>query len=638
MRNWFLFFCLFPFVLSAQNDYFFFTPDDRKNIKNNSQTEWGRKIIQTLENQVKERQQHSLRVPLLEGGHLHHYFCPIHNQMFDFNWDKPSSHYCRLCEKYWENDNRFDWAWINRLHAHNLQYLTASMYLFLATEDSVYAGYIRDMLLDYASKYPTYLEHNTNRVATSLYSGRMFGQSLDEAVWASDAARAYWVAKPFLTAKEIQTIETGYLKICAQMLLQRRGGGNWQVWHNSGLTALGVALESDSIIDRALNDPQCGYRRLMELHVYDDGWWNEGSPIYHYYPLRAMLLSADAVRCRNTNLYDEKLYNMLASPAMGVYADLSFPAHNDGWYGESLVAQVRLYEIACLRYRDNLFFSNVLKQCYERTERNDPESLLNNVNVSSGKLSKKMKSLCFKDIGIAVLRSADKTVVLKYGPHGGGHGHPDKLSIAIHDGKKEILPDLGTSAYGVPDFMEWYRKTLSHNTVTIDSADQKETTGRLVEFQPSPNGGYVEATCENASPGVEISRSLRLKGNRLTDIFTATSDKEHHYDYVLILTEKVDFPCEGQAVDRGNASAYKRIAHAKKFSAHKKIVCFLENGTKIAIESLAEPDFEVITGEAPGIPPKNPEANAPFESKPTYPLIIRTHGKNMKIKSEWTIR
>lgn len=67
----------------------------------------------------------------------------------------------------------------------------------------------------------------------------------------------------------------------------------------------------------------------------------EGSPTYHYYPLRAMMLSAEALRCRNINLYDRKLLDMLASPAQGVYADLSFPAHNDGWYGESLLAQTK---------------------------------------------------------------------------------------------------------------------------------------------------------------------------------------------------------------------------------------------------------------------------------------------------------
>lgn len=200
------------------------------------------------------------------------------------------------------------------------------MYLYLATGNKVYAEYIRNMLLDYASKYITYLDHDTAR-KVGPWGGKMFGQSLDESAWASDVCRAYMVAKSIMTTNEIREIEKGYLIPCSELLLKRRGTANWQVWHNSGLIALGVALQNDSIINVAINDPECGYHAQMERYVMNDGWWGEGSPTYHYYPLRAMLLSADAVRCRNINLYDRKLYKMLVAPASGVYADLYFPAH-----------------------------------------------------------------------------------------------------------------------------------------------------------------------------------------------------------------------------------------------------------------------------------------------------------------------
>lgn len=59
------------------------------------------------------------------------------------------------------------------------------------------------------------------------------------------------------------------------------------------------------------------------------------------------------------------------------------------------------------------------------------------------------------------------------------HGHPDKLSISIHDGRKEILPDLGTTAYGVPDCYAWYQKTISHNTVTVDRKNQNAVGERF---------------------------------------------------------------------------------------------------------------------------------------------------------------
>ncbi|MDR3061276.1 MAG: heparinase II/III-family protein [Dysgonamonadaceae bacterium] len=634
-----LFTCFFSFNLTAGNDYHFFSKNDIENIRTASQTAWGEKIIHSLKEQVEERRKHSLRIPLLEGGHLHHYFCPVHNVMFQFDWDKPDGHYCNLCGKYWENNKFFDWAWVNKVHTENLNYLIASMYLYLATNDTLYAGYIRDMMLDYASKYPTYMEHNTNRVVNGAWGGRMFGQSLDEAVWASDAIRAYSTAKPLMTPSEIKKIEDGYLKVCAQMLLNRKGGANWQVWHNSGLIALGVALENDSIIDVALNDPKCGYRFLMEKQVYNDGWWNEGSPIYHYYPLRAMLLSADALRCRNINLFDKKLYHMFASPAQGVYANLSFPAHNDGWYGESLPDQVKLYEIVYRRYNQDPFFLNVLKQCYQQKERNPVEALQNNIDLSSVSVNPEfLKSVCFEDAGFAVLRSKNKAVVLKYGPHGGGHGHPDKLSISLHDGKKEILPDMGTSAYGVPDYTQWYRKTLSHSTLTVDAKDQKETSGTLLHFKPSSGGGSVEAGCNDAYPGVNMSRKLTFKGNLLTDILTVSSENKHQYDYVLILTEK---PAFSQAQDPGildDAPVYKRISNVKKTEGNNAFSCQLENGTEIHIQVVADKNFIIFTGEAPGIPPRNPEINADYESKPCYPLIVRTTSRNLKIKTTWKIK
>lgn len=622
-----------PFITSAQErDYYFFTSQDIENIRSSSQTEWGNSIIQTLKETVNERRKHSLRVPLLEGGHGHDYFCPVHNQVFRFDWNKPQAHYCSLCDKYWENNNKFDWAWINHVHLQNRMYLTACMYLYIITNNGIYAEYIRDMMLDYASKYRTYLDHDTSR-KVGPWGGKMFGQSLDESVWASDVCPAYMIAKSMMTVEEIKQIENGYLTPCADLLLRRRGGANWQVWHNSGLVALGVALQNDSIINVAINDPECGYHTQMQRYVHADGWWSEGSPVYHYYPLRAMLLSADAVRCRNINLYDERLYKMLAAPASAVYADLFFPSHNDGWYGESLVAQTNLYEIAYQRYKEP-FFLDVLSQCYRYTGRNTVEALQNNVDIKPAVAPASWPSVYFENTGYVVLRSGSKSVVLKYGPHGGGHGHPDKLSISIHDGNKEIVSDMGTSAYGVPAFTRWYRKTLSHSTVTVDARDQRETIGELISFKSTKHGGQVKAKVTNAYPGVEMERQLTLDKNRLTDVFTITSTDEHLYDYVLILTEKPVFTDKGEAIVLDDAPAYNYITSATKRTASASVRCKV-GGAELNISLPEAGLFEVITGEAPGIPPGNDRVNEKYPTHLCYPLIIRLKQNNLKIKTEW---
>jgi hypothetical protein len=618
---------------------YFFSAEDRAAVMKSAETPQGKKILAHLKEIVSERRRHDLKVPLLEGGYLHDYFCPVHNLMFVFEWNKPYSHYCTECKKYWEGNNRYDWAWINKVHEANLQYLESCTYLYIATGDKIYAEYIRDMLLDYAGKYPTWFEHNSNRVFNPRNSGKMFCQSLDESVWASDAARAYSVAKEIMTPEEIKKIETGYLQPCADMLLKRKSGGNWQVWHNSGLIALGVALENDSIINVALNDPKCGYYYLMEKHVYSDGWWDEGSPIYHFYPLRAMLLSAGALRCRNIDLFDKKLYNMLISPALGTYADLSFPAHNDGWYGESLIAQVKLYEMGYSHYKDSSF-RKILQRCYTKTDRLSAEALLNPEDFGSA-VPDPEKSCYFADLGVGLLRFGNETVVLKYGPHGGGHGHPDKLSFSIHDGEHEILTDMGTSAYGVPDYKEWYHKTISHSTVVVDGKDQVPSAGKLVSFKNSVNGGSIEAVADQAYEGVQMKRKLTLDKKVLRDEFVCQSKGDHQYDYVLILTKPAILNGKGSVVQL-NEPGYRRMKNLKKYNPKASFSC-KTGDSEVWFTLPKNCSFEVFTGEAPGIPPTNPgvpTANH-SERRPVqtcYPLIIRIRDANLNIKSNWSLK
>ena len=628
------------FAESENNDFYFYDKQDCENIANAARTEWGSKIIENLKEVVRERRSHPMEVPTLEGGHIHYYFCPIHNLMFEFDWDSPEAHYCKACGKKWDNNPVYNWAWVNTVHTKNMDYMLACMYIYLATNDTLYSGYIRDMMLDYASKYPAYKEHSTDRNKANNDAAKMFGQCLDEAVWASDVAKAYHVIKPTLTDEQVKYIEDNYLRPCANMLMSRKHKLNWQTWLNSAIAALGVALEDDKVIDKAINDPVYGFRTLLAQDVYDDGWWKEGSPIYHFYPLRSIILTAEAVRCRGINLYDKKLYNMLASPVYATYSDLSFPAHNDGWYGENLIAQVKLYELGYARYKDPLFL-DVLTRCYNVEERSNPEALVNGCELNTTKKIGNGESYIFNDAGFALLKYKDKTAVLKYGPHGGIHGHPDKLSISLHNGVKEVISDLGTSAYGVPDYMEWYRKTLAHNTVVVDGQDQEADTGSVIEFSPDKNGVVISASSDKAYSGVHMQRTLRLNKNKLEEEFICNSDNEHQYEYVLLFNDKPEIGIEGVDFELGQNYAYKKIKNTKLFKPGKNFKVNAGNSV-IEIEVMTEGDVEVICGEAPGIPPTNPGVvtKTGTEKRPVmtcYPLIIRTKGCNMHVASDWRL-
>ena len=619
--------------------FYFFSDEDVAAIRSSAKSQWGKKIIADLEQKVKERRKYPLEVPKEEGGHFHDYFCPVHNLQFTFRWDKPLAQYCSACDKEWIGNNRYDWAWIYEVHMLNRDYMYQCMYLYLATGKQQYADYIRTMLLDYAGKYAGWFEHNSGRKATDQHSGKAFAQSLDEANWATKVAMAYMAVKPVLSNEEVKAIEEGYLQPAATLLLHRPAGANWQMWHNSGLAALGIALENDSIVDVAINKDKYGYHYLIEKHKNNDGWINEGSPHYHYYPLEALLFTANAVKCRGIKLFDKDLHDMFVEPVKGTYPDLSFPAHSDGWYGANLLSQSALYEVANARYNDP-FLKRVLELTYAQKKRLDPEALLSNQLIKASGESLLQQSYSFNTSGFCLLRSDARTVVLKFGGEGIGHGHPDKLSITIHDGKNELVSDFGTSGYGVPDYLKWYKRTLSHNTVTVGAKDQKRSVGKLLKFNPRSDGGYAEAETTTAYPGVRMKRSLDLKGTHLQDVYTCTSDSSHLYEYVILFNEKPIMDGQPTATTLTGSEVHERIHNTFSYP-HKSGFTCRTSSASVQFDIPEGEVVEVVLGEASGIPANPTVKDGPGAGdvavKPCYPLIIRMKGKAMKVEANWNL-
>lgn len=160
--------------------------------------------------------------------------------------------------------------------------------------------------------------------------------------------------------------------------------------------------------------------------------------------------------------------------------------------------------------------------------------------------------------GVAVLRQTgadfvnqpDSTAVaLSYGPHGGGHGHSDQLTLTLFSQGRQWLPDFGSMPYETSWKAEWTAQTVSHNTVVVDGISQLPTgdrnvqwptdsaaarvCGRLLRFAPEEKG--AAAACADAYPGLVLSRSVQLAGACVVDRFdvVAPPGASHRFDYVL---------------------------------------------------------------------------------------------------------
>ena len=83
------------------------------------------------------------------------------------------------------------------------------------------------------------------------------------------------------------------------------------------------------------------------------------------------------------------------------------------------------------------------------------------------------------------------------------HGHADALSFTLKAFGEDILIDPGTYDYFTyPEWREYFKSTLAHNTMEVDGQDQsvmrglflwgKRATARCLDWQQSDNGGLVK--------------------------------------------------------------------------------------------------------------------------------------------------
>jgi len=149
-----------------------------------------------------------------------------------------------------------------------------------------------------------------------------------------------------------------------------------------------------------------------------------------------------------------------------------------------------------------------------------------------------LQSVVFEDAGHAILRGdgpAGLAAAMTFGPYGGFHGHYDKLSFVLFGFGRELGIDPGraaSQAYRLPIHSNWYKATISHNTVLVDGRSQKPATGRLDLFDRKDGYTVVAASCEEAYSGVRHKRLLFMTAVYLLVLDQLHSDADHQFDWL----------------------------------------------------------------------------------------------------------
>jgi len=465
------------------------------------------------------------------GSWTFYYACP--DDGTDLQPVSPAEHKCPKCKKRY-GDERTVAAYRCRLH-YRLEHAALQLgWAYAYTNDERFAIGVRRILLHLADAYNKYPVRQDRWGRSGWFAplgGRRYVQSLDEAVGVIELAKAYDLtrAAKCWSAADAEHVERDFFRATADTLLWfNQGINNHQTWYDAGLMAIASVLGDAALVDKVLT-MHGGFFDQLEHSFGDDGLWYEGTMAYQNYALQALVQTVDAGRKLGLPLHESPRFQRLLDSSLRVtYPDGSYPAINDSDPSNFRSFQ-RSYEWAWRTYRDPRYA--------QAAAWGEPKKLAELLGPEAKPESPfEAKSVDLGDVGLAILRAgtgSDQTCVFfDYGPHGGGHGHYDKLNITLFSNGREWLLDPGRLSYSHKEYKTWVKHTVAHNTVVVDEHDQAPTTGKLLWLTMDDDGTTCAAECRTAYSGVTLRRSLRLTSKLLVDLYEVEAEKPRQIDWL----------------------------------------------------------------------------------------------------------
>ena len=334
--------------------------------------------------------------------------------------------------------------------------------------------------------------------ATWARFGAVFYETIHHGVLLSRLIPAYAIASQqgwLSRADEIET-QAMILDLCGK--IRRQGGmqfrlSNWWAMESAGPAYAGALFpyipEAGEYLSRAR---ETFYWLLVHGTMSDGGFW-EMSPSYHMVTLEYLAHIAEAFLRTGEDLFAGAICGRrLSEMAEFVKAVAAppgrLPAFDDS--GRELPAEATYGLAKRLRDGELLYHAEA---AFERARRpKDVWRLFVPVDAPES-VTPNRGSQALEGSGKLVLRSAcgNVTLVLDFGPHGGWHGHNDKLSFELFWRDVCIVPDAGTYRYEDALHWTWFKTSAAHNTVTLGDDDQLACAGRF--WYIFEGGGFVTA-------------------------------------------------------------------------------------------------------------------------------------------------
>ena len=352
------------------------------------------------------------------------------------------------------------------------------------------------------------------------------------------AMDGFW---PVLSDDERKRMEA-LLRRAAEKSLASKARSNQGAGFRKAIVGQGILLHDRDLISEALNDGDLGSVILTATGIMDDGFWHETSPSYHHYGLTQLVETAflcEKIGIDFKNVLDQRVLEGCRASFGLLSAQLGYPGTGDTH--QDALGNDALFELAVYLYNDP-WCGWALRQ----GSRSTYYSLAFGKGIPPHE-APPADSKLYPSSGFAALRAGDLadfwgsdglTAYLRFGPHGGWHGHKDSVQMELRAYGAEMVTDSRrASRYRDYEHYGWKRTTLAHSTVVVDKRDQEhspEQGGDCLHFLAS---GKVSASCvENLfvyPQTPHYRRSAVLTDRYLIDCFEVGSKYDRTYHYVL---------------------------------------------------------------------------------------------------------
>jgi hypothetical protein len=320
--------------------------------------------------------------------------------------------------------------------------------------------------------------------------------------------------------------------------------GNWMNFYNAAYIQAGIVLGDRDWIDIGMADT----KSMIVRGIGDDGLWKEGTIGYQLFARHALVACMEPLARRGYDLYGYagcRVKNLWDSPLKFAYPDGTAPGINDS--GRSPVAgswQAMAYDYAYLRYRDANYgklVNEAPRQVFQSEGCYFPTAIYETLPERE---IKALGSVIFDTLGYAILRGVENDnetfLLMDYGPHGGGHGHPDKLNLILFADGDELAGEPKGYRYEDNRHRDWTRPSIAHWTLSVDMHEQAPTTGKLLAFYDAGPVKVMRGVSDGAYAGVGLDRTVVQMPGYIADIYRAWSNAEHTYDYPLCFRGTLD--------------------------------------------------------------------------------------------------